>query len=88
MLRAMAYLKSGQGAQAIAETRKILDHRGEGPVSLLWPLAHLTLARAAVSQNDSAQARKSYEEFFAQWKEADGDIPLLIEAKKEYAKLK
>ncbi len=87
-LRSMVYLKLGQGAQAAAEARKILDHRGEGPLSLLWPLAHLTLARALVMQGDTAQARRSYQDFFAVWKDADTDIPILIEAKKEFAGLK
>jgi len=87
-LRSMAYLKLGQGGMAAAEARKILNHRGEGPLSLLWPLAHLSLARASVLQNDSAQARKSYQDFFALWNNADVDLPILIEAKKEYARLK
>jgi hypothetical protein len=51
-------------------------------------LAHLGLARATVMQGDGAKARKAYEEFFALWKDADQDIPVLIEAKKEYEKLK
>jgi len=71
-----------------AEARKILDRRGEGPLSLLWPLAHLSVARAAALQGDSAQARKSYQEFFALSSGADSDLPVLIEAKKEFAKLK
>lgn len=87
-LRSIVYLKLGQGAQAAAEARKILDHRGQGPLSLLWPMAHLTLARASAMQGDTAQARKSYQEFFALWKDADPDIPILIEAKKEFEKLK
>ncbi|HSE21306.1 MAG TPA: protein kinase [Pyrinomonadaceae bacterium] len=87
-LRTMAYLKLGQGAMAAAEARKILGHRGEAPLSLLWPLAHLSLARASALQGDSAQARKSYQEFFALWGEADPELPVLIEAKKEFAKLK
>ena len=87
-LRSMVYLKLGQAAQAAAEARKILDHRGEGPLSLLWPLAHLTLARASVMQGDTAQARRSYQDFFAVWKDADTDIPILIEAKKEFPGLK
>jgi len=77
-----------QGAQAAAEARKILDHRGQGPLSTLWPLAHLTLARASAMQGDTAQARKSYQDFFALWKDADPDIPILIEAKREFEKLK
>ena len=87
-LRSMIYLKLGQAAQAAAEARNILDHRGQAPLSLLWPLAHLTLARASVMQGDMAEARKSYEEFFTLWKNADEDLPILVEAKKEFEKLK
>jgi eukaryotic-like serine/threonine-protein kinase len=50
--------------------------------------AHLHLARASAMQGDTTQARNSYDEFFASWKNADQDLPILIEAKKEYAKLK
>jgi Tfp pilus assembly protein PilF len=84
----MVYLKLGQSAQAAAEARKILDHRGQGPLSTLWPLAHLTLARASAMQGDTRQARKSYQDFFNLWKDADQDIPILIEAKREFEKLK
>jgi serine/threonine protein kinase/tetratricopeptide (TPR) repeat protein len=87
-LRTMAYLKLGKGSEASVEARRILDHRGEGLRSLLWPLAQLNLARASVMQNDAAQARRSYEEFFSLWKNADADLPVLIEAKKEYEKVK
>ena len=87
-VRSMVYLKLGQGAQAAAEARKILDHRGQAPLSLLWPLAHLTLARASAMQGDTAQARKSYQDFFTLWKDADQDLPVLIEAKKELLSLK
>jgi hypothetical protein len=69
-----------------AEARKIVDHRGEAPLSLLWPLAHLSLARAATLQGDTSQARKSYQDFMALWKSADTDLPMLIEGKKEYEK--
>jgi tetratricopeptide (TPR) repeat protein len=87
-LRSMVYLKLDQGAHADAEARKILDHRGQGPLSSLWPLAHLTLARASAIQGDTQQARKSYQDFFALWKDADPDVPVLLEAKKEFARLK
>jgi eukaryotic-like serine/threonine-protein kinase len=87
-LRTMVYLKLGQGAHAAAEARKILDHRGQSPLSTLSPLAHLTLARASARQGDTTQARKSYQDFFALWKDADADIPILIAAKQEFAKLK
>jgi hypothetical protein len=87
-LRILVYLKLGQGAQAAAEARQILDHRGQAPLSTLWPLAHLSLARASAMQGDPLQARKSYQDFFTIWKDADQEIPILIEAKREFEKLK
>jgi hypothetical protein len=50
-------------------------------------LAHLGLARAYAVQGDTAKARAAYQDFFALWKDADSDIPILIAAKAEYAKL-
>ena len=87
ILRSMVYVKLGQGAQAVAEARRILDHRGQGPLSSLWPLAHLALARAAAMQGDTVQARQSYQDFFTLWKDADQDLAILIEAKREFEKL-
>ncbi len=87
-LRGQAYLGERKGAEAASEFQKILDHRGWSPLSPLYPLAHLGLARAAVLQGDPTKARKSYQDFLALWKDADADLPILIEAKKEYEKLK
>jgi predicted Zn-dependent protease len=87
-LRGQAYLKLNRVAQAAAEFQKILDHRGEAPLSALYPLAYLGIARASALAGDRANSRKAYEDFFALWKDADPDIPILIEAKKEYEKLK
>jgi hypothetical protein len=87
-LRGMVYLKLGQGAQAGVEARNILDHHGQVPLSTLWPLAHLALARASAMQGDTAQSRKSYQDFLTLWKDADQDIPILIEAKREFDKVK
>jgi eukaryotic-like serine/threonine-protein kinase len=87
-LRIMAHLKLDQAAQAAEEARKIVFHRGEGPLSLLYPLAHLSLARASAMQGDTAQAQKSYQEFFALWKDADAELPALVAAKREFEKLK
>ncbi len=87
-VRGLAYLKLNQAPAAAAEFQKIIDHRGEAPLSVLWPLAHLGLARAAMVQGDTAKAQQWYQAFFALWKDADADLPVLIEAKKEYAKLK
>jgi tetratricopeptide (TPR) repeat protein len=88
MLRSLVYLKLEQGAHAEAEARKVLDHRGQSPLSTLTPLAHLALARASAMQGDTAQARKSYQDFFTLWKDADADMPSLVAAKREFQKLK
>ena len=87
-LRGQSYLYQQKGAEAAAEFQKILDHRGAQPTSPIFPLAHLGLARAAMLQGDTAKARRAYQDFFALWKDADADISILIEAKKEYEKLK
>ncbi|MDX6529561.1 MAG: eukaryotic-like serine/threonine-protein kinase [Blastocatellia bacterium] len=87
-LRGQAYLKLGNGAQAATEFKTIIDHRGWYPVSPLFPMAHLGMARAYALSNDSASARKYYQDFFTLWKDADPTIPILIEAHAEYEKLK
>src|SRR5262245_60980402 len=87
-LRGQAYLAQNKGKEAAAEFQNILEHRGWAPTSLLYPLAQLGLARAAVLQGDTARARQSYQDFFALWKDADPDIPILIKAKQEYEQLK
>jgi tetratricopeptide (TPR) repeat protein len=87
-LRGQASLSQQKGADAAAEFQKILDHRGWQPTSPLYSLAHVGLARAAVLQDNMAKARKAYQDFFALWKDADADNQILIQAKKEYEKLK
>jgi len=87
-VRGQAYLKLDRRQEAGAEFRKILDHRGEAPLSALYPLAALGLARAAALTGDAAGSRKSYQDFFALWKEADADLSALTQAKKEYESLK
>jgi tetratricopeptide (TPR) repeat protein len=87
-LRGQTYLKQRSGKEAAAEFQKIIDHRGVEPASPIYPLAHLGLARAAALNGDTAQARKSYQDFLALWKDADSDLPVLQQAKDEYEKLK
>jgi tetratricopeptide (TPR) repeat protein len=82
------YLRQKTGSDAAAAFQKILDHRGIEPLSPLYPLAHLGLARASVLSGDTAKARKEYQDFLALWKDADADLPILQQAKDEYAKLK
>ena len=86
--RGNAYLQLHDGAKAAAEFQKILDHRGINIVSALYPMAQLNLARAYALQGDKAKARTAFQDFFAMWKDADSDIPILIAAKAEYEKLK
>jgi tetratricopeptide (TPR) repeat protein len=87
-LRGQIYLRQKNGAEAAAEFQKILDHRGWSPTSAMYVPAHLWLARAAAIQGDLAKSHKSYQDFFALWKDADHDLPILIEAKKEYEKVR
>jgi tetratricopeptide (TPR) repeat protein len=87
-VRGEAYLKLKKGAEAAAEFQKILDRRGIAGLDTIYPLAHLGMARAAALAGDTPKARKFYQDFFALWKDADPDIPLLLQAKAEYAKLK
>jgi tetratricopeptide (TPR) repeat protein len=97
-IRGDAYLAAGQGSAAVAEFQKILDHSG-----IVWncwtgALAHLGVARAKALQAKNSQvadasaarvrALAAYKDFLALWKDADPDIPILKDAKAEYAKLK
>ncbi len=74
------------GAKAAAEFQKILDHQGVLFETELYPLAQVNLARACALQGDTTRARTAYQDFLALWKEADPDIPVLKEAKADYAK--
>jgi eukaryotic-like serine/threonine-protein kinase len=86
--RGSAYLQLHDGAKAAVEFQNILDHRGLNPISAFLPLAQLNLARAYALQGDASKARTAYQDFFALWKDADPDIPVLLAGKSEYAKLK
>jgi predicted Zn-dependent protease len=77
-LRGLAYLELEKPRQAVREFEKILSHRGEAPLSSIYPLAQLGEARAL---KDKAE----YEKFFELWKDADPDLPALIAAKAEAA---
>ncbi len=85
--RGRAYLLNHQPAQAAQEFQAVLNLRGAYIGDPLMGLAQLYLARAYAQQNDGAKARVAYQDFLALWKDADPDIPILKEAKTEYAKL-
>ncbi len=86
-LRGLAHLRMKHGPEAAAEFQKILDHKGA-----FWgagyPLAYVGLARAAVLSGDTVKAKKAYQDFLALWKDADSDLPILADARKEYGELK
>jgi eukaryotic-like serine/threonine-protein kinase len=87
-VRGQTYLAAHQGSEAAAEFQKILDHRGIVLNEPIGALAHLQIGRAYALQGDTAKARAAYQDFLTLWKDADSDIPVLIAAKGEYAKLK
>ncbi|HYL86389.1 MAG TPA: protein kinase, partial [Candidatus Angelobacter sp.] len=86
-VRGEAYRISNQGSEAAREFQKILDHRGIVLNEPIGALAHLGLARAYALQGQTAKARIAYQDFFALWRDADQDIPILVAAKSEYSKL-
>jgi hypothetical protein len=86
-VRGQAQLIAHNGQAAANEFQKILDHRGVVLNYPLGALAHLGLARAHALSGDTAKARTAYQGFLALWKDADPDIPILKEAKAEYATL-
>jgi eukaryotic-like serine/threonine-protein kinase len=86
-IRGEAFLKAHEGSKAAAEYQKILNHPGVDPTSPFYSLARLGLGRAYALQGDAAKAKTAYQDFFGVWKDADPDVPILKEAKAEYAKL-
>ena len=86
-LRGEAYLKTGQGTHAAAEFQKVLDNPGIVDNSTTGALAHLGLARAYALAKNTGKAAAAYQGFLTLWKDADPDIPILKQAKAEYAKL-
>ena len=86
-LRGQAYLVARQGKEAAAEFQKMLTHRGVVVNFPVAALARLGLARAHALEGDKAKARTAYGEFLNLWKGADPDIPILMQAKAEFARL-
>jgi hypothetical protein len=80
-LRGQAFLASHDGAAAVTEFQKLLDHRGVVQTFITGSLSQLQLARAYAMSNNQVAARKQYEAFFTLWKDADPDVPVLAELK-------
>ncbi len=95
-LRGVAYLRLRKGAEAAAEFQKILDHKGASWGStwqypnwgLYYSISYLGVARGSQLAGETTKARKAFEDFFALWKDADPDLPVLIRAKQDYAALR
>jgi eukaryotic-like serine/threonine-protein kinase len=86
-VRGQALLATHQGAQAAVEFQKIVDWRAVATNEPIAALAHLGLARSYALAGDAAKSRGAYNDFFAIWKDADPNVPVLLQAKSEYAKL-
>ncbi len=87
-LRAQAETEAGKLDAAAADFRLILANQGVDPISPLYPLAHLGLARVLALQNNNSASRSEYEKFFDAWKDADTDVHILKQARIEYSRLK
>jgi serine/threonine protein kinase/tetratricopeptide (TPR) repeat protein len=85
--RANALLMAGRSAEAEQEFRAVLNLENYAPTDINLPYAQLGMARACVAANEKDKARAAYQDFFARWKDADPDLPVLKEARAEYAKL-
>jgi tetratricopeptide (TPR) repeat protein len=85
--RGVAYKESGRFAEAVQDFQKILEWRALHGPNYMTPAAQLELGRVYQKQGDTAKARIAYQDFLAAWKDADPDVPLLLQAKAEYAKI-
>ena len=87
LIRGTAYLKTARGSEAAQEFQKILDLRNWNAADYRLALGQLGLARSYVLSGDNAKARTAYQDLLALWRDADPDVPLVKEARSEYAKL-
>jgi tetratricopeptide (TPR) repeat protein len=86
-VRGKSYLRAGRGSEAAAEFQKVLDHRGIVLADPIGALAHLQLGRAWASLDEWDASKREYRDFLARWKNGDSDIPVLAQAKAEFAGL-
>ena len=86
-VRGEAFVAAHRYAEAAAEFQKILDHRGIVGADPIGALAHLQLGRTFALAGDQGKAKRAYGDFLTLWKDADSDIPILVQAKAEYARL-
>lgn len=85
--RALAYEKAGRYAEAQQDLEKVMTIRSHSGPNVVFPAAQLELGRVYQKEGDIAKSRIAYQNFLAVWKDADPNVPMLREAKAEYAKL-
>jgi predicted Zn-dependent protease len=86
-LRVVAYLQAGRAQDAVRETKEVLELRHVDPTGPIFSVLRVDLARAYALAGDTAASRQAYQDFLALWSEADPDVPLLKQAREEYARL-
>ena len=86
-VRGLAYLAAHQPAEAAAEFQRIVDHRSIVLVDPMDAMAHLQLGRALALSGDTAKAKRAYDDLLTLWKNADANIPMVEQARTEYARL-
>jgi eukaryotic-like serine/threonine-protein kinase len=86
-IRGLVYLRAKRGQEATAEFQRVLGYPALGAIAPAYALSHLGLGRAYTLTGLTAKSRDAYQDFLALWKDADPDIPILKQAKAEYAKL-
>jgi tetratricopeptide (TPR) repeat protein len=86
-VRGMAYEQAARYSEAQLDFQKIMDMKPHSGPDIVFAVTQLELGRVFRKQGDNAKARIAYQNFFAAWKDADPDVPLLHQAKAEYAKL-
>ena len=88
LMRGQALLGAGRASAAAAAFKSAIEHRFVAEPTVLGPVAQIWLGRALAKSGDAAGARRAYQDAFAMWKDADPDVPILVEARKEYEALK
>ena len=86
-MRGLAYRKAQRETQAAAEFQKLLDHPGVVFADPIGVMARLELARIFALMGNTAKAKAAYQDVLTIWKDADSDLPVIIQARAEYAKL-
>lgn len=86
-VRGDSYLQIRSEKEAEREFQKVLEHHAVDPVTTLYPLSQLGLARCYALLGRKVESRQAYEAFFSLWKDADRDLPILVSARAEYRKL-